>query len=664
MSHRTFLKRLRAATRLGRTKLVPLLAVVTALLAVTAVAFSVLALRFQNDVIEASRYNRTFDLSQAQAEALRLQLAVASQFVPHAPGSASDVALRYAIMKTRVSVLHGPGHYVHDVVGTHGKEIAALGQAVASIEPLIAEADKPDAAAKILSVLAPLNSDLARLASLSNAIAGDVVARNQEDLIRVFDAICVVIVGLVLFGLALLALMNQQTRKLDLAAKRDWLTGLPNRTALHAMAERLDPDQDHALIFLDLDNFKDVNDGHGHSGGDHILRETCNRLREAAGKEAFVARLGGDEFAILISGENAEARARDCAARLSSSLCSPICLDGGQVVVSVSLGVALHRQGQAFDLPSLLKDADVALYAAKGAGRSQHVILTPDLRKVSDFRRQLQHDLPLALVNEEFHLVFQPIVDLTNGRARGFEALLRWEHPRLGGISPQAFIPLAEETGDIVALGRWVIEEGCRVAHNWPQDIFLSLNVSAVQFADPELSRCVAASLKRWDIPPHRLTLEITESVLVRNDDAQRILEDLRQLGVRVSLDDFGTGYASMGYLRQYSFEKIKIDKSFVNDMAVGNNSFAIVSAICSLAVNLSAEVVAEGIETAEHLDLACASGCSLGQGYLFARPMQERDVLPFLKTNAGPAEIAEARVRRVARESLSRTAVSLAGGT
>ncbi|MEX6504923.1 putative bifunctional diguanylate cyclase/phosphodiesterase [Jiella sp. M17.18] len=610
---------------------VAILGAVTALLAALAVLCSALAVRFQDDVIDASRYNRTFDLSQARSEALRLQLAVAAQFVSGKPIDDGDVALRFAILKTRLSVLQGPGVYSHDVVGTHRGEVAALARAVNAIDPLIARAAEPETAAAILQILSPLNAQLARLASLSNALSGDVVARNQRDLDRVFSVICVIILGLVLCGLALIGLMARQSRQMEKAAKRDWLTGLPNRAALHEIAATLDRSQDHALIFLDLDNFKDVNDTHGHTGGDRVLTAISQRLLEVAGSDAFLARLGGDEFAVLIAGDHAEARARAFAERAAEALRKPLFLDGERINASMSIGIALRQHGEDFDLLHLLKDADVALYAAKGAGRAQHVILTPDLRKDADYRRQLQHDLPAALAQQEFHLVFQPIVDLSNGSTRGFEALLRWDHPELGAIPPTAFIPLAEESGDISAIGRWVIDEGCRIARDWPADVFLSLNVSAIQFADPGLSQCVSGALRRWGVAPARITLEITESVLVSNGAAQRILAELRDIGVRIALDDFGTGYASMSYLRQYSFEKIKIDRSFVADMAAGNNSFAIVSAICSLAGTLSAEVVAEGIETSDHLDLACASGCSLGQGYFFARPMREAEVRPFI---------------------------------
>lgn len=601
-----------------------ILALITSGLAVLAVVASVLAVRYQNEIADASRYNMTYDLAQTAAELLRLEVAIAGRLVPGSGLGEGETRLRYDIILGRLSAsLDGRASaYRSDEPDTAGP-LSDLRTVIEAVGKLLDRIENPAVAAEAIALIHPMNARLARLSSTSHLKAGDIVAEMQTRLLGVFAALCAVIVALVGFGVTLLVFVYRQNTKAAHMARHDPLTGIANRFGLNEKLHALDATKAQAIILLDVDHFKDINDTLGHIEGDNFLVALSSRLGSARGGADLFARLGGDEFAILFEGPFAGDRARACADRILFSLREPLPLETGPVRASVSMGIANHHALAEFDPVSLLKRADIALYAAKAAGRGRACILNPEMDRNAQRRQMLLQGLTTAMEAGEFFLVFQPIVDLADHGIRGFEALLRWRHPEIGLVSPAEFIPIAEESGLIVEIGRWVVQQACREAARWPEHVTISINVSGRQFSDPQLSTCIEEALAWTGVDPRRLTVEITESVVIENDEAVLgVLTHLRSLGVRVSLDDFGTGYASLGYLRRFPFDKLKIDQSFVRSSETDASSPAIVSAICGLARTLGIKIVAEGIETQEHCDLVEAAGCHFGQGYLFDRPL------------------------------------------
>ncbi|WP_432546387.1 putative bifunctional diguanylate cyclase/phosphodiesterase [Kineococcus sp. SYSU DK004] len=414
-------------------------------------------------------------------------------------------------------------------------------------------------------------------------------------------------------------------------AFHDPLTGLPNRALFMERlraAEAVPASRGGgcAVLFLDLDNLKTVNDGLGHEAGDALLREVSDRVREAAGARGLAARLAGDEFAVLLTGPGAAEEARRTADRVLAALREPVRLADRWVPTGVSIGLATAQEAASCGL-GLLRAADVAMYAAKSAGKGRCEVFRPRHHRDHLERERLTADLHLAVAEGQLLLEYQPVVELLTGRVRGFEALVRWRHPRRGLVPPADFVPLAEESGLIVPVGRWVLREACRQAGAWEREhgvpVGVSVNVSARQFQHPSLVRDVEEALAAADVPADRLTLEITESVLVA--DAERTSATMRRLratGVRVALDDFGTGYSSLSYLRRFPIDVLKIDKSFIDDVVDDAEDRAVTAAIVQLGRTLDLLVVAEGVETAEQVAVLAGLGCPVGQGFRFARPL------------------------------------------
>jgi diguanylate cyclase (GGDEF)-like protein/PAS domain S-box-containing protein len=416
-------------------------------------------------------------------------------------------------------------------------------------------------------------------------------------------------------------------------AFHDALTGLPNRALFldrlsHGVAGAARRDAPLAVLFLDLDGFKVVNDSLGHDAGDALLVEVSRRLTGCLRPGDTVARLGGDEIAILLPEVSDPADAVRVAERVIATLQTPMPVRGHQMHVGVSIGIALHsnRQAQPGDL---LREADIALYQAKGAGKGRAILFDAHMNEAAVDRLRWESDLRHAVAREELRLVYQPQVDLASGAIVGVEALVRWQHPRYGLLNPNEFIPLAEETGLIIPLGKWVVREACREALTW-EDLnpeimppVVSVNLSARQLQDAGLSDWIAATLRESGLPANRLCIEITEGTAMQDAiSTTAILYALRGLGVRLALDDFGMGYSSLGYLQRFPVDTIKIDRSFVSGVDQGGGSVAIVRAVTALAHALGMDVTAEGIETEvqrRHMD---AVQCDQGQGYLFARPM------------------------------------------
>jgi diguanylate cyclase (GGDEF)-like protein len=409
-------------------------------------------------------------------------------------------------------------------------------------------------------------------------------------------------------------------------AFHDSLTGLPNRTAFRqaldqAIARVGRTGEKVAALCLDLDGFKGVNDTLGHPAGDALLKLVADIL-VALVPDGMVARLGGDEYAIILSGRIDDDRPRAVAQGILDALREPIEADGHIVATGVSIGIAV-APGDGQDPVQLLKNADLALYRAKQEGRGAFRFFEPALDAAARARRALELDLRSALKSDQFLLHYQPVFDLKADRIGGFEALLRWNHPTRGLVSPVEFIPVAEDTGLIIGIGEWVIREACRTAAQWPAHIRIAVNVSPIQFRNPGFKAIVMQALSHSGLSPERLEIEITESVFLDGEDAVvGLLHSLRAIGVRIALDDFGTGYSSLSYLRSFPFDKLKIDRSFVANLADDAGSAAIVQAILTMAEALAMETTAEGVEDETQLQRLRGQGCGHIQGFLFSRPV------------------------------------------
>lgn len=417
-------------------------------------------------------------------------------------------------------------------------------------------------------------------------------------------------------------------------ANHDALTGLPNRVMFHQRLQeavaRGRRGETSAIFYLDLDHFKMVNDTLGHAVGDTLLVEVGRRLMREVRETDTVARLGGDEFAIVQSGAMAPEDAAETAKRLIRALSRPYTIDVHDVNVGTSIGIVILPD-DGHDANDLLRKADLALYGAKGDGRGSFRFFEPALHERMQARRALEIDLRKALDDGEFEVYYQPLMNISTRSVSCFEALLRWNHPRRGLVSPVEFIPLAEEIGLIVPLGRWILHQACADAVSWPEHIKVAVNVSAAQFTGlggHRLIEDVAAALDVSGLAPKRLDLEITETVMLEDIDGTLVtLHKLRDLGVGIAMDDFGTGYSSLNYLRRFPFTKVKIDRSFVQSLGTGKECDAIVTAIASLCMTLGMTTVAEGVETEQQLQHLREGHCGEAQGYLFSRPRRAEDV-------------------------------------
>lgn len=428
---------------------------------------------------------------------------------------------------------------------------------------------------------------------------------------------------------------RQAMQELRYAARHDSLTGLLNRSCFREhLAKQIggsSPDSRAAVLFLDLDEFKAINDDMGHPAGDQLLRKAAVRLQTCLRDTELIARLGGDEFAILQTNVLDTDHVESLAQRILRRLGEPYMLEGREVVVGTSLGIAVSTSADN-DVDDLLKQADIALYQAKADGRGIYRFFEPGMDTVAKELQRLRSDLRAAVGRGEFRIHYQPVVEFETNRVLAFEALLRWQHPWRGLLQPADFISLAESSGAIEEIGAWVLQEACSRAVGWPDEVALSVNLSPRQFRGRCLLGAVTRSLARSGLAAHRLQLEITESVLLQDDAVvRRTLEGLRDLGVRISIDDFGTGYSSLGYLQRFSVDNIKIDRSFVVGLVDSERTSAILRALMGLGEDLGVSLTAEGIETVEQLEKLKEMGCRQGQGFLFARPMRDTDVASFV---------------------------------
>jgi diguanylate cyclase (GGDEF)-like protein len=436
---------------------------------------------------------------------------------------------------------------------------------------------------------------------------------------------------------------RQNEARIRHLARHDALTDLPNRIEfLEQMAKTeagLSRGEMAAVLYIDLDHFKAVNDTLGHAVGDEVIKQASARLWGTTRETDVLARLGGDEFALLMRPIDSAADAAKVADRIIKAIGAPMHIGGQQIEIGASVGIAVGP-GDGVKTDTLVKNADLALYKAKSEGRSTYHFFETGMDADLQQRRSIEAGLRLALQRDELRLVFQPLLGLVENRVICVEALLRWDHEGRT-ISPTEFIPIAEETGLIVSIGEWVLREACRVAATWPDDVRVAVNLSPVQFKNRDLVGVVKAALAEARIPATRLELEITESLLLaENDTNLAALHDLRAMGVRISMDDFGTGYSSLSYLRSFPFDKIKIDRSFMRDITSRGDSQAIIKAVIGLGQSLGMSTTAEGVETEEQLEMVRAHGVSEVQGFLFSPPLPSAALANLLHSDAVKSQV------------------------
>lgn len=423
-------------------------------------------------------------------------------------------------------------------------------------------------------------------------------------------------------------------------AHYDALTDLPNRVLFRERVEQalkaIGPGEQLAVLYLDIDEFKGVNDALGHAAGDELLKGVAERLRGCLKTADVAARLGGDEFAVIQSSIKDRSETTQLVDEIYAAIRAPFECAGHLITTDASIGIAL-APGDGLDLDQLLRNADLALYGAKGDGRRTYRFFEAGMDARARARRILELELRQAIADDGLEVYYQPVVNLEDGKVSSCEALLRWRHPERGMISPAEFIPVAEETGLINQLGTWVLNTACAEAATWPEDVRVAVNVSPVQFKSQTLALNVAAALATSGLAASRLELEITEAVLIRDDDAAlEVLHQLRKPGVRIALDDFGTGYSSLSYLQRFPFDKIKIDRSFIKDIAGAGASSSIVQAVVNIAAASDMTTTAEGVETEQQRNLLYILGCTEMQGYLFSPAISAVEIRRLLLAHRG----------------------------
>lgn len=416
-------------------------------------------------------------------------------------------------------------------------------------------------------------------------------------------------------------------RRMEALARTDVVTGLANRAGLnHTMIETMmamGEDERFALFWIDLDRFKEVNDLLGHPVGDRVLIEVAQRLADVCPEGSTISRFGGDEFVMFCPVAGIK-EAQRISSEIHAEIMRAIMIDSDRLEVRASVGVALLPQ-DGKDADTLMQRADLALYHAKVGGRAQTCFFDPSMTRDLVRRREIEAELRTALQRDELSIFFQPIVDLESGRIRSFEALVRWFHPEKGELTPDEFIPVAEETGVILTLGNWITAQAASIAAQWPQDVTLSVNLSPLQIRAPGAALGIKSALRKAGLDPRRLELEVTESLFIEDNHATAsFIEELSEIGVQFALDDFGTGYSSLGYINTFPFRKIKVDRSFVSGANVGRRSDAIIRAVVEMGNTLEMEIVAEGLETIEQVHAVREAGCTLGQGFYFSRPVPD----------------------------------------
>jgi len=533
--------------------------------------------------------------------------------------------------------------------------IIRLDQAATQLQRAI-ESGAPSAGS-IQSVLAKISGINEELTPIENQF-DDALGDASRATYRLLQGIMLAATpGLLLFGILLsLRILQQRKRTEDRVnhiAFHDDLTSLPNRLMLNrtldqAVSRNRRAGTQLAILFMDVDRFKVINDSLGHEIGDTLLRQVADRLREHSREGDMVARMGGDEFVVLIENHDNLKHLATCAQRLVEQLGAPYTLGRRDYHVTLSIGISVFPS-DGNDSQALLKAADVAMYRAKASGRNNHLFYSPSMNVDTAERLELESDLRHALERGEFLLHYQPKVEIATGLITGIEALLRWEHPLRGLISPMDFIPIAEETGLIVPIGEWVLATACARNKVWQDQGFgklsVAVNLSARQFADPMLLPKLTRIIHESGLDPSSLELEITESVVMSHGEcAVAALEKLKSIGVLIAIDDFGTGYSSLAYLKRFPIDTLKVDRSFIRDIPSDSGDKQITRAIIAMAHSLKLKVVAEGVETQDQLAFLRAQHCDSAQGYLLHRPLPEEEIAKVLKLNR-PDRVARSAV-------------------
>jgi diguanylate cyclase (GGDEF)-like protein len=485
-----------------------------------------------------------------------------------------------------------------------------------------------------------------------NAVGSVVLRIDLEEMYESLTTSAIITLSIVIASLGFAYLLVMRMRRvvseteahLTYLAHVDSVTGLPNR---HAFNERLASALPAVrrfggaleLLLLDLDNFKVVNDTLGHNNGDRLLKAVAQRLTSALRDTDVICRIGGDEFAVILESRHSNMRGARVAAKIIAALSEPYLIGAHEIYVTGSVGVA-SCSDDTIDMPTLTRNADTAMYQAKARGKNTYAVFEAEMDHSAQKRLSLENKLRKALERDELSLVYQPKLNLIDNTVIGMEALLRWNHPELGTISPAEFIPVAEESGLIVPIGRWVLQTACRDLATWRDEgydrINVAVNLSVRQTRNNTLLSDITSLLKKWNLQPEHLGLEITESVLMENIESNiSLLDQLRTLGIRLSIDDFGTGYSSMAYLKRFQIDELKIDRAFVKDIPGDGDDEAITTAIIALAHNLGLSVVAEGVETEAQLAFLRSAGCDHIQGYYFSHPIEMRQVVPFLSAQS-----------------------------
>ena len=610
-------------------------------------------------------YNNAWSVSQALSEYMRLEHRLASYQLGIDGVDEDDIRLRLDIMLGRVELLR-EGTLRPFMDSEPGRDVLLkrLDEALGALETRLAEPEPRDFR-DILTALAALDGDMTALASAAGAYDAQTIDADQAELRQLHLIYTALAGGLIVCGIGLILLLLRHNRLLDRAqndmrlladdlrtasdelqarndrlahvANHDALTGLPNRLLFRQELEtRLAAAEDDgpqvAVLLLDLDGFKDVNDTLGHDAGDALLKDVAARLSAAAGPQNLICRLGGDEFAVL-GVSLTQDQALESARLLIEEVRVPYSIKGREIAVGTSIGIGLSRAG--LDADALFKHADLALYEAKRLGRGRASVFRAELQTTYHARKSFEADLHKALENREMEVHYQPQVDARTRAIVGYEALLRWNHPERGSVPPSEFIPVAEETGLIHALGDWVLKTATIEAARWHAPLRIAVNLSPVQFRSKTLPRQVRKALAQSGLRPDRLELEITESMLLdRNEQTLEILRGLKRFGIQIAMDDFGTGYSSLGSLRSFPFDRIKVDRSFIRDIPARRDAIALVELIIGMARSYGMQTTAEGIETEEQFESLKRLGCGHMQGYLIGRPAPAGSLLHLYRRN------------------------------
>lgn len=598
----------------------------------------------EESVDRSARYDVTWTGSAGRMEILELQKWVSDYIASGSREDAAQVELYSQIVEGRLSNWHSGkfGEYI-DRSPERRASFDRMRQEFADVSSEFANLDDPQVQARIVRKLEMIAPVIHRIGADAHTSTMTVNAEIRDELAEEQRVQKYLAYGLIGVGVLLLMIMIHQNRSLERAnrasrhaaagfsdlAHHDSLTGLPNRLAFKsafdaAMLADTSGEKSLAVLAIDLDGFKAINDLLGHAAGDALLILVADRLRllsASLGSQNTVSRFGGDEFVVLLQGAAAVTRCEDIAAEMLEGLLEPYVIQNSTVAIGATIGVAwLDRTRDSASNPLL--DADLALSNAKTLGKGIVVTFNPLMRTDFERRGRLESDMKCALGNGGIFPFYQQQVDIETGQVVGFEALARWNHPELGWIGPNEFIPIAETSSQIVELGRCILTAACSHALAFPDHIRVSVNLSVGQMLRDDVIGMVTGILADTGFPAHRLTLEVTESVMMSEPElAARTLNGLKDLGISIALDDFGTGYSALSYLRQFDWDELKIDKSFVDNLADDPRALSIVEAVVDLATELGMTVVAEGVETADQHEILRRSGCHIAQGYLLGRP-------------------------------------------